>query len=317
MSGMVRRDFGRLALTSVPLLGVVSAWIDSALQAQAGDLIVRSANRSFIGGVQFGLQPFCYHDLPMMPENRPTLVRRLVQNGFGMVELHATWVEPRFTGVDVSPEQAREKLRAWRLSRSADHYTRVKREFDEAGITIFTYYVNINDSYTDAEIDAVFAGAKLLGARGCVGSQGLALSKRLAGFPGKHAMFLGIHNHANLSDPDALNTEESFVKGLGFSPDVKATLDTRHFTAANGDCVGFLERHHERMSSVHLGDRRRNNGRSAPFGEGDSPIIEVLRMIRDNQWPIVALLEFEHGTLRPQVEEVQLMFDYCKRVVLS
>ena len=130
-------------------------------------------------------------------------------------------------------------------------------------------------------------------------------------------MFLGIHNHANLSDPDAFSTEESFVRGLAFSPDVKATLDTRHFTAANGDCLAFLQRHHERMSSVHLGDRRKNNGRSTPFGEGDAPIIEVLRMIRDNRWPIAALLEFEHGTLRPQVEEVQLMFDYCKRAVLS
>jgi sugar phosphate isomerase/epimerase len=316
MSRMTRRDFGRLTLTSAPLLGAVSAGIGVDLRAQSGNPAVRSANRSLLGGVQFGLQPFCYHDLPMTPDNRPTLIRRLVQNGFGMVELHATWVEPRAIDLDPSPEQAREKLRAWRLRRPADHYSRVKREFDDAGITIFTYYVNINDSYTDAEIDAVFAGAKMLGAGGCVGSQGLAVSKRLAAFPGKHDMFLGIHNHANLSDPDAFNTEESFIKALAFSPDVKATLDTRHFTAANGDCLGFLERHHERMSSVHLGDRRRNNGRSAPFGEGDSPIIEVLRMIRDNKWPIVALLEFEHGTLRPQVEEVQLMFDYCKRAVL-
>ena len=317
MSAMTRRHFGRLALTSAPALGVASAWIDADLHAQVGDPVVRSDNRSFIGGVQFGLQPFCYHDLPMTPENRSTLVRRLVQNGFGMVELHATWVEPRFTDLHVSPEQGREKLRDWRLSRSVDDYGRVKREFDEAGIVIFTYYVNINDSYTDAEIDAVFAGAKMLGARGCVGSQGLAVSKRLAGFPGKHGLFLGIHNHANLSDPDAFSTEQSFVTGLAFSPEVKATLDMRHFTAANGDCLGFVERHHERLSSVHLGDRRRNNGRSTPFGEGDSPIIEVLRMIRDNRWPIVALLEFEHGTLRPQTEEVQLMFDYCKRAVLS
>ena len=89
----------------------------------------------------------------------------------------------------------------------------------------------------------------------------------------------------------------------------------RHFTAANGDCVGFLERHHERVSSVRLGDRRKNNGRSTPFGEGDAPIIEVLRLIRDNHWPIVALLEFEHGTLRTEVEEVQLMFDFCKRAL--
>ena len=48
---------------------------------------------------------------------------------------------------------------------------------------------------------------------------------------------------------------------------------------------------------------------------GDAPIIEVLRLIRDNKWPIVALLEFEHGTLRTGTEEVQLMFDYCKRAL--
>ncbi len=319
MIGMTRRDFGRLALTGAPLLAARSAWIGSYedLYAQATAPADRSGNRSFIGGVQFGLQPFCYHDLAMTPDNRPTLIRRLVQNGFGMVELHATWVEPRATGPGVSVEEAREKLRGWRLSNPVEDYRRVKKEFDDAGITICTYYININDSYTDAEVDAMFEGAKLLGAKGCVGSQGLAASQRLARFPGKHGMFLGIHNHANLSDPDAFNTEESFVKGLALSPDVKATLDTRHFTAANGDCIGFLERHHERVSCVHLGDRRKNNGRSAPFGEGDAPIIEVLRMIRDNRWPIFALLEFEHGTLRPQVEEVQLMFDYCKRAVLS
>ena len=317
MNRMTRRDFGRLAIAGAPLIGAVCAWKDADLHAQAEGSPVAAGNRSLIGGVQFGLQPFCYHDLAMTPENRPTLIRRLVQNGFGLVELHATWVEPRVSDPGVRPEETREKQRAWRLSQPVDHYASVKREFDEAGITIFTYYVNFNDTYTDAEIDAVFAGAKMLGARGCVGSQGLAVSKRLAAFPGRHGMFLGIHNHANLSDPDAFNTEESFVKGLAFSPDVKATLDTRHFTAANGDCLGFLERHHERTSSVHLGDRRRNNGRSAPFGEGDAPIIEVLRMMRDNKWPIVALLEFEHGTLRPQVEEVQQMFDYCKRAVLS
>jgi sugar phosphate isomerase/epimerase len=308
--GMTRRDFGKLALSSVPAVAALSAFggLRSSVAAQAGT----RANRSFIGGVQFGLQPFCYHDLPMTADNRGTLLKRLVQNGLGMVELHATWVEPRFPGAD-----GRDQLRAWRLGMPADHYRAVKKDFNDQGVEIFTYYVGMNDSYTDAEIDAVFEGAKMLGARGCVGSQGLKVSERFSKFPGKHGMFMGIHNHDNLSDPDAFSNEASFVKGLAFGPDVKATLDTRHFTAGNGDCVGFLEKHHDRVSGVHLGDRRRNNGRSTPFGEGDAPIIEVLRLIRDNQWPIVALLEFEHGTLRTEVEEVQLMFDYCKRAVLS
>jgi len=304
---LTRRDFGTLALS-----------VGASLPRMARGQSVAAPNRSDIHGVQFGLQPFCYHDLPMTRENRPTLIKRLVQNGMGMVELHATWVEPRFNvpgAPAVSTTVAREKLREWRVTASPDVYRSIKKEFDEAGIAIFTYYVNMNDTFTDAEIDATFAGAKILGAKGCIGSQGLRVSQRLAAFPGKHGMFLGLHNHDNLSDPDALNTEASFDKGLAFSPDVKATLDVRHFTAANGDCLGFIERHHERMSSVHLGDRRKNNGRSAPFGEGDAPIIQILRLIRDNGWPIVVLLEFEHGTLRTQVDEVQLMFDYCKRAL--
>jgi sugar phosphate isomerase/epimerase len=301
---LTRRDFGKAVAVGAPALS-------AGLRAQSPV----PANRSLIQGVQFGLQPFCYHDLAMTRETRPTLIKRLVQNGMGMVELHATWVEPRFITPGVSATEAREKLRDWRLSAPPDYYRAIKKEFDEAGITIFTYYVTFNDTFTDAEVNAIFAAAKTLGARGCVGSQGLRVSQRMAAFPGRHGMFLGLHNHDNLSDPDALNTEASFVKGLAFSPDVKATLDVRHFTAANGDCLGFIERHHDRMSSVHLGDRRRNNGRSTPFGEGDAPIIEILRLIRDNAWPLVVLLEFEHGTLRPQVDEVQLMFDYCKRAL--
>ena len=313
---MTRREFGRVAVAgwSAAVLGVRGS--NAVAAAQAGAVAGRRNNRSLVGGVQFGLQPFCYHDLAMTPENRSTLVNRLVQNGMGMVELHATWVEPRFTDPGASAAAAREKLRAWRLGNPVDHYRLVKKEFDDAGIDIFTYYVNINDTYTDAEIDAVFAGAKALGARGCVGSQGLDVTRRIARVPGRDGMFVGVHNHDNLSDPDAINNEASFVKALNFSSDVRATLDTRHFTAANGDCIDFLEKHHDRVSSVHLGDRRKNNGRSAPFGEGDAPLIEVLRLIRDNKWPIAVLLEFEHGTLRPAVEEVQLMFNYCKRVLL-
>lgn len=303
-----RREFARLVGAGLSVLPALAA-------RPASPHAARAANRSLIGGVQFGLQPFCYHDLPMLPENRGRLIERLVQNGLGMVELHATWVEPRFAAPGVSAAEARERLRQWRLTAPPEFYGAIRREFDNAGIEIFTYYVNIDDSHTDADIDAMFAGAKILGARGCVGSQGLRVTERLSAFPGRHGMFMGVHNHANLSDPDALNTEASFVTALSFSPHVMATLDTRHYTAANGDCLAFLTRHYARTSSVHLGDRKRNNGRSTPFGEGDTPIVQILRTIRDNAWPIVVLLEFEHGTLRRSVDEVQLMFEYCTRAV--
>ena len=302
---LTRREFG--VMTVGATAGALLAGRSLLAQGEA-------PNRSFIRGVQFGVQPFCYHDLAMTRENRPELIRRLVQNEMGMVELHATWVEPRFNAPGVSNDEARERLRRWRLETPAGYYLGIRKEFDAAGIDICTYYVNFA-GFADEEIDASFRAAKILGAKGCVGSYGLAFARRIAGFAGRHGMFMGLHNHANLHDPDALATEESFVKGLALSPDFKVTLDVRHYTAANGDCLAFLQRHHAQTVGIHLGDRRRNNGRSTPFGEGDAPIVEILRMIRDNRWPIVALLEFEHGTVRTEVEEVRLMYEYCKRAL--
>ena len=311
---MNRKAFTKLTLTGTSALLCLQ---DFNLWAQQS-----TPNRSLVNGVQFGVQPFCYHDLVMNRENRPELLRRIVQNGFGMVELHATWCEPRFNTPGVSPVQAREKLREWRLNAPDEYYQAIRKEFDDAGVSVFTYYANMdvsyqneNIDYTEAEVDATFKAAQLLGAGGCIGSQGLNATKRLAPFASKHGMFLSVHNHANLSDPDAINNEESFIKAFAFSPDVVATFDTRHFTAANGDCLAFIEKHHARIRNIHLGDRRKNQGHSVPFGAGDAPIIEILRMIRDNGWPIVVMLEFEHGTLRTGLQETQLMFDYCKRAL--
>jgi len=304
---LTRRDFTALSLGAASCAsGAPLAALTSRERLPPGVSSIR--------GVRFGLQPFCYHDLPMNPGNRSILIQRMIQNRLGIVELHASWCEPNLSGPGVSPEEQRRKLRDWRLHPPAGHFEQVRREFDDAGIQIFTYWVNFSD-VTDEEIDASYRAAKLLGCQGVVGSYGLAVAQRLIPYPRKYGLFAGLHNHDNLSDPDAFSTEASFIKGLAISPQFMATLDVRHFTAGNGDCLGFLQRHHARTSSIHLGDRRRNNGRSTPFGQGDAPIIEILEMIRDQQWPIVVLLEFEHGTLRSGVEEVQIAYDYCKRAL--
>jgi sugar phosphate isomerase/epimerase len=306
---LTRRDFTKLAAASAANLALAGIGTRSALA------MASAKPNSVVNGVRLGIQPFCYHDLAMNPENRPLLIGAMLQNGISIVELHATWVEPRFTGPDVDPAIARQRQREWRLSTPPSYYEKIRKEFDDAGIEVFTYYVNFSMTTPSDEIDKIYEEARILGAKGVVGSYGQAVAQRLVPYPAKHGLFAGLHNHDNLSDPDAFSNEASFEKGLAMSPDFKATLDVRHFTAANGDCLGFLQRHHERVSSVHLGDRRRNNGRSTPFGQGDAPIIEILRMIRDNKWPITALLEFEHGTLRTGIEEVQIQLDYCKRAL--
>jgi hypothetical protein len=305
-----RRHFGKLAAIGAAQLALAGGFASRRAMAMAP-----AKPNSVINGVRLGVQPFCYHDLAITPDNRPLLIQAMLQNGIGIVELHAGWVEPRFAAPGVTPAAARQQQHEWRLSTPPDFYLKIKKEFDNAGIEIFTYYVNFTLETPEDEIHKVYEAARLLGAKGVVGSYGLAVAQRLVPFPPQHGIFAGLHNHDNLSDPDAFSNEASFEEGLALSPNFKATLDVRHYTASNGDCLGFLERHHERVSSLHLGDRRRNNGRSTPFGLGDAPIIELLRMVRDNNWPITALLEFEHGTLRTGIEEVQIQFDYCKRAL--
>src|SRR5262245_23680777 len=121
---LTRRDFGKVLIAGVSEVALLQVARDASAQAHP------APNRSLINGVQFGLQPFCYHDLAMTRENRGELIRCLVRNGMGMVELHATWVEPRFNDPGVSAAAARDKLRAWRLSPPAGYYRGIRKELD-------------------------------------------------------------------------------------------------------------------------------------------------------------------------------------------
>ena len=69
---------------------------------------------------------------------------------------------------------------------------------------------------------------------------------------------------------------------------------------------------HDRIKNIHVRDRKRDNGPNRPFGEGDTPIREVLRLIRDNKYAIRAYLEYEYGSFRSSLEEVKTCFEYCK-----
>jgi hypothetical protein len=67
--------------------------------------------------------------------------------------------------------------------------------------------------------------------------------------------------------------------------------------------------------NIHIRDRKRNNGPSRPFGQGDTPIKEVLRLIRDNQYPIRCYLEYEYGSFQFSVHEVKRCLEYCRQAL--
>ena len=51
-----------------------------------------------------------------------------------------------------------------------------------------------------------------------------------------------------------------------------------------------------------------------PFGEGDTPIKEVLQLIRDNSWNIQATIEFEYPIPAgsDQMTEIKKSVEYCR-----
>ena len=284
------------------------------------------SHATLIHGLRFGVETFSYHDLPPAgnPELIPTLIQNMKEDRLAECEIMSGHVEPMgsyatgwwvATRRDPGFPKMREDARKWRLSVPMDYYRDVRPRFDQAGLKIYLYNVNFNETFTDEERDVTFEAAKALGAAGFSSSTVLSEAARLVPFAERHKMFVAMHNHNNLTDPDQFATPLSFEKALAMSDLFKVTLDIGHFTAGNNDPVDFIRTHHDRIVNIHVRDRKRNNGRNMPFGQGDTPIKEVLRLIRDNQYPIRCYIEYEYGSFRSSTEEVKRCVSYCEQVL--
>jgi sugar phosphate isomerase/epimerase len=92
---------------------------------------------------------------------------------------------------------------------------------------------------------------------------------------------------------------------------IAINLDIGHFTAAGYDPVTFLEQHHDRIVTLHLKDRKKNQGPNVPFGEGDTKIKEVLQVLKTKRYPIPANIEYEYKG-GDTIVEMKKCFAYCK-----
>lgn len=313
-----RRDFARLA-AGLPAWGALAAGLDSV-----------------VNGVRLGAVTYSFRDLPHTPgrDNVDAVIAALQYCGIGEIELFSPDIEPaprplppepptpygvpRQPRTAQSPEvlalakQNREELRRWRIQTPADSYAAVRAKFDAAGIAIFAYTVNYNDSFTDEEIDATFRQAKAMGVGIIASSTTLSVAPRLARFAQRYGMLVALHGHSRVQDPNQLAGPESFAKALAISPQFRVNLDIGHFTAANGDAVQYIRENHQRITHLHIKDRRRNDGTNEQFGEGDTPIREVLQLLKKERYPIRAFIEYEYAGLRSSREEVKHCMDYMR-----
>jgi sugar phosphate isomerase/epimerase len=316
-----RRDFGKLALASVPVSAALAAKIDSK-----------------IDGVQLGCQSYSFRDVPL-----EDAIAGMVQDRCGVSELFSGHLEPPALGKaapipsrgpagapsgrgrgPASPEmlaarkKSREDLREWRTTVPLSYFSDVKKKFDAAGVKLVAYNYSFAADFTDEEIDRGFAFAKALGVDIITASTTIPVAEKVVPFAEKHKMMVAMHGHAQIDDPIQFAKPENFAKALEMSKYYRINLDIGHFWTAGYDPVAYLQEHHDKVVVLHLKDRKKlpvGVGENMPWGEGDTPIKGVLQLLKTNKWNIPALVEYEYRGAGTSVEEVKKCMDYAKQAI--
>ncbi|MGA8030493.1 MAG: TIM barrel protein [Bryobacteraceae bacterium] len=301
-----RRDFTKLALAALPLSRALAKTIDSK-----------------IDGVQLGVQSYSFRDLPL-----DDAIKAMVADGLGDCELFSPHIEggdtkaPEAARPSKSPAQRRadsaaheREIHEWRMTVPLDYFKGIRKKFDDAGINLYAYNLSFNDKFTDEEIDRGFLMAKALGVGIITASTTLPVAKRVAPFAEKHKLVVAMHGHSDVKDPNQFCTPESFAKAIAMSNYFKVNLDIGHFTAAGFDAVDYIKNNHDVIVLLHLKDRKKHQGPNVPWGEGDTPIKQVLLFLKENSYPIPAFIEYEYKGSGTSQEEVAKCYQYCKDVL--
>jgi sugar phosphate isomerase/epimerase len=288
-----RREFG----------GVVAGGLVWAGQVKGG-----GAQASRIAGVRVGTQSYSFRERDL---DEAIAAMKLI--GLSYCELWSGHVE-RADRIPV-PEggNRREATRQWRLERAVPEAKEIKKRFDDAGVKLTSYDCPFAADFTDDEITRVFEMGKALDVEVITSSTRVSLAPRLQAFAQKAGMRVGYHNHSRIS-PDQIATPDDFATAMKAGPNICVTLDIGHYTAANFDALAFVDAHHDRIVSMHLKDRKRDQGATLPFGEGDAPVAAVLTRLRDRKWDIPAHIEYEYRG-KGTIEEMTDLLAFCRRTL--
>ena len=183
---------------------------------------------------------------------------------------------------------------------------------NDAGVLIEIVKYDGIYNFTDDVLDYSFELAKNLGARAISCEIDVPQTKRVGQFADKHQMMVGYHGHT-ATGPAQWEEAFSYAKHNG------ANLDIGHFLSGNKTSpLPFLKQYHDRITHVHVKDKTLQD-KNVPFGQGDTPIKEVLQTIRDNKWPIEATIEFEYPVPEgsDRMKEMAKCVQYCKDALLG
>ena len=220
------------------------------------------------------------------------------------------------TAEQQAAQQARAaELKAWRLSVPMDKYKALRKMYNDAGVDIYAFKLEPNPNMSDEEYEYIFHVADTLGANHVTLelSNDAAFTKRIGDFAAKKRMRVAYHAHtqATITAWDAV-LEQSTGNALN--------LDCGHYVAGTSESpIPLIRKHSGRIASVHLKDRQKasTGGANLPWGQGETPIKEILTLMRTEKYKFPASIELEYQIPEGSdaVVETSKCVQFCKNAL--
>jgi sugar phosphate isomerase/epimerase len=304
------------------------AFIGTGAIAAAGTLILPklsfadsffgSADKpnSVVGGVLIGVTTYSFRNMKVTAED---MLQHCLQCNISGVELRGDAAEASLGAPKKAAGQSggdyAKTMADWRAGLSMDKFKAMRKMFNDAGVTIYAYKpVVFGKNNTDAEIEYALNAAKALGATHCnceMPEHDDAQTQRIGDLAAKHKVYVGYHAHTQAT-PQLWDTALAQSKYNGIN------LDIGHYIAGNNtNTLEFIEKHHDRITSMHIKDRKVNNGPNTPWGEGDTPIKDVLLFMKKKKYKFAATIELEYKVPAgsDDVKEVTKCRDYAAAIL--
>jgi sugar phosphate isomerase/epimerase len=261
---------------------------------------------SVFNGVRIGCITYSYRGAGI--DSAEATLKALIEDGLSEVELMGGPIEAyaglggRKKGAKLTDAQREAQLAKCR---------KLRKMYNDAGVNI--HIEKIGFGRTDDEIELNFQVAKALGCVAITTERSEALAKRLAPFADKHKIWVAFHNHtANYPVMKETDPILSYGEYIGFNFDVG-----HYFAGTKGlSPIPVIEKYHDRILSLHLKDRTKNGG-NLPWGQGQTPIKEILQLIKKERWTFPGDIELEYP-IPPgsnPVAEVAKCVAYCKEAL--
>jgi sugar phosphate isomerase/epimerase len=204
----------------------------------------------------------------------------------------------------------------WRSEIDYSKFEELRDLYAANGISIYAFKPSVfGKDNTDDDIRYGMRAAKALGANHVTVEhpEDDEHTARLGKIAEEEGILMAYHGHMQ-------QTPTLWDTALTQSNSNSMNLDFGHYIAAeNENPLQIIKDKHASISSMHLKDRQKqsNGGGNLMWGTGDTPIAEVVTLIRDNGYtfPITVELEYEIPEGSDAVQEVKRSFEYIKNIL--